>query len=216
MTHVAFALFCGWATVAIGLAQSPAEAAAQLARRISSQLQRRPTVSLEIKNLSSVAPADLSSFRNAIDQELRKAGLAMTVTQPDTLLRVTISESAQGLLLVAELLSDDKRTVIMQPWVSPPVAETKPRLRIVRKPIWDQPEPVLDLLLFNSESELLVLSPTAVTSFRMVDGKWVTTGVAALGLARPPARDPRGRIESAPGGLRVYLPGTTCSGALQP
>lgn len=140
----------------------------------------------------------------------------MTVTQPDTLLRVTISQSAQGLLLVAELLSDDKRTVILQPWISPPATGTKPRLRIVRKPVWDQPEPVLDLLLFNSESELLVLSPTAVTSFRMVDGKWVTTGVAALGLTRPPARDPRGRIETAPGGLRVYLPGTTCSGALQP
>ena len=29
-------------------------------------------------------------------------------------------------------------------------------------------------------------------------------------------RDPRGRLEIAAAALRVYLPGTTCSGVLQP
>jgi len=96
------------------------------------------------------------------------------------------------------------------------VTETKPRLRLLRKPVWEQPEPVMDLLLLNSDSELLVLSPGAVSSFRWTDGKWMLTGAAPLSLARLPARDPRGRIENAPGGFRVYLPGTTCSGVLQP
>jgi hypothetical protein len=216
MTRVAFALLFGWVTVAIGPAQSPQEAAAQLAARISSLLPRHPTVSLEFENLSSMTHGDLSTFGRALEEQLRRSGLPMTATQPEVRARVTISENDRGLLLVAEILTGDTRTVVMQPWIAPPLSETKPRVRILRRPLWDQPEPMLDLLLLNSESELVVLSPTAVSDFRLADGKWTQTGVAALSLARPPARDPRGRIESTPGGFRVYLPDTTCSGALQP
>ena len=216
MTRVAFALLSGWVTVAIGQAQSPPEAAAQLAARISSQLPRHPTVSLELQNLSSMTPADLSTFGRALEEDLRKSGLPMTATQPEVRARITISEDARGLLLVAEVLTGDNRTVIMQPWIAPPASEAKPRIRILRRPVWDQSEPMLDVLLLNSESELLVLGPTAVSGFRMADGKWMPTGVAALSVARPPARDPRGRIASTPGGFRVYLPDTTCSGTLQP
>jgi hypothetical protein len=216
MTHVAFALLFSWAAVAIGAAQTPAEAAAQLGARISSQLQRRPTVSLELQNLSAMTPADLSSFRNALNEELRKAGLAMTTTQPETRVHVTVSENTRGLLLVAEMLSGGNRSIIMQPWIAPPLRETKPRLKMSLKSIWTQPEPVLDLLLLNSESEMVVLSPTAVSSFQIMGGKWMPTGIAGLPLTRPPVRDPRGRIENAPGGFLVYLPGTTCRGALQP
>src|SRR5215472_7663774 len=216
MTHVAFALLFSWVAVAIGEAQTPAEAAAQLVARISSQLPRHPTVSRELQNLTAMTLADLSSFRSALDEELRKAGLPMAATQPETRLRITISENAQGLLLVAEILSGENRTVVMQPWISPPTSETKPRLRILRKPVWDQPEPVLDLLLLNSDSELLVLSPADVSSYRMTDGKWAQTGAAAIPLAKPPALDARGRIEIAAGGFRVHLPGTTCNGTFQP
>ena len=115
MTHVAFALLFSWAAVAIGEAQTPAEAAAQLVARISSQLPRHATVSRELQNLTAMTPTDLSNFRSALDEELRKAGLPMAATQPEIRLRITISENAQGLLLVAEMLSAENRTVVMQP-----------------------------------------------------------------------------------------------------
>jgi hypothetical protein len=216
MTRVAFALLFGWAIVAIGQAQSPSEAASQLAARISSQLPRRATVSLEVQTQVAMTPADLSTFRRALEEDLRNMGLPMTATQPETRVHITISENARGVLLVAEIIAGDQRTVVMQPWVAPPTSESKPRLRISRKPVWEQPEPVLDVLLLNSEADLLVLSSTTVASFRLDTGKWAQTGLATLSLARPPVRDPRGRIESAPGGFRVYLPGTTCSGTLPP
>jgi hypothetical protein len=140
----------------------------------------------------------------------------MTATQPEIRVRITISENARGSFLVAEMLSGENRLVIMQAWTAPPAAETKPRVKILLQPVWGQPEPVLDVLLLNSDSEMLVLSPAAVSSFRMTDGKWMLTGAVALSLGRLPARDPRGRIENGPGGFRVYLPGTTCSGVSQP
>jgi hypothetical protein len=216
MTRVAFALWFGWVIVATGQPLTPPEAAMQLAARISSQLPRPGTVSLEIRHETAAGPADLSSFRSALEEEMRKVGLPVTATQPETRVRVTISENVRGLLLVAEILSGENVTVVMQPWIAPPASETRPRVKISRRPIWDQPEPVLDFLLFNSEADLFVLSPTAISSFHKTDGKWVGTGVAALSLARPPARDPRGRIENTASGLRVYLPGTSCSGTLQP
>jgi len=216
MIRVAFALLFGWAIVATGQVQSPSEVASQLAARISSQLPRRATVSLEVQTQIAMTPADLSTFRRALEEDLRNLGLPMTATQSETRVRITISENARGVLLVAEIIAGDQRTVLMQSWVAQLTAEAKPRLRISRKPVWEQPEPVLDILLLNSDSDLLVLSSTTVASFRLDTGKWTQTGLAALSLARSPARDPRGRIESAPGGFRVYLPGTTCSGTLQP
>ena len=216
MARVVFALLFGWAIVAPLDAQPLGEAAAQLAARISSQLPRRATVSLDFQNLTAMTPADSSSFRGALEEELGKAGLQIMATPPETRVRVSISENTRGLLLVAELLSGENRTVVMLPWTAPPSAQTKPRLRILRKPVFDQSEPVLDLLLLNSDSDLLVLSPAAVSSFHMTDGKWAFIAAAPLSLARRPARDPRGRIENVPGGFRVYVPGTTCTGALQP
>jgi hypothetical protein len=216
MIRVAFALLFGWAIVATGQVQSPSEAASQLAARISSQLPRRATVSLEVQTQVAMTSADLSTFRRALEEDLRNMGLPMTATQPETRVRITISENTRGVLLVAEIIAGDQRTVVMQPWVAPPLTEAKPRLRISRKPVWEQPEPVLDILLLNSDSDLLVLSSTTVASYRLDNNKWTQTGLATLSLARPPARDPRGRIENASGGFRVYLPGTTCSGTLRP
>ena len=57
-------------------AQPMPEAAAQLAARISSLLPRRTTVSIELQNRTALPPAESSSFRAALEEELRKTGLA--------------------------------------------------------------------------------------------------------------------------------------------
>src|ERR1700674_1027331 len=147
MIRVAFALLFGWAIVATGQVQSPSEVASQLAARISSQLPRRATVSLEVQTQIALTPADLSTFRRALEEDLRNMGLPMTATQPETRVRITISENARGVLLVAEIIAGDQRTVIMQPWVAPPASDIKPRLTISRQPLWEQPEPLLAILL---------------------------------------------------------------------
>jgi hypothetical protein len=217
MLRVAFALLFGWIVLLPAQAQPMGEAAAQLASRISSLLQRRGTVSLEVQNLTQLAPAESSSFRTALEEELRKSGLEMAATaQPEFRLRVTLSENARGLLFVAEALAGENRQVTMLPWNMPPRAAAKPRIKITMQPIWEQAEPVLDLLLVDSGSTLLVLGPGKVSSYRMTNGKWTPAGAAPISLARPLPRDPRGRMASGETGLRVYLPDTTCSGTLQP
>jgi hypothetical protein len=219
MLRVGLALLFGTLAAARVGAQSMGEAAAQLAARISSQLQRHATVSLEIQNLTAVGPAELSSFRAALQEELRKLGLESTaVGQPEIRLRVTLSENVRGLLFVAEVTSGESRgenrQVAMLPWNRPPPTEGKPRVKITVQPMLEQSEAMLDLLLVDSQ--LLVLSPSKVSSYKLASGKWTPSAIAGVSWARPLARDQHGRMENGPGGFRVFVPGTSCNGTLEP
>ena len=195
-------------------AQSMTEAAAQLAARISSLLPRRATVSLEFQNLTALPPDESSSFRVALQQELRKVGMETTTAQPDTRLRVTISENVRGLLFVAVLTSGENRQVAMLPWNVPPPTERKPRVKISLQPTLEQPEAVLDMLLVDSG--LLVLTSSKVASYKMAGGKWTLAAIAGVSWVRPLPRDQRGRLEIGPAGFRVFVPGASCNGTLQP
>jgi hypothetical protein len=215
MLRVVFALLFGMAPVRVE-AQPMEEAAGQLAGRISSLLPRRATVSLEFQSLSSLPAAEWSSFRSAFEAELRKTGVEIATTRPDAQVRVATSENVRGLLWVAEVITGDTRQVAMLPWKAPGPSGGKPRMRLEIQPMWQQPEPVLDLLLVDGDSGLLALSPGKVVSYRRAGDQWTATATAALLPARPLPRDPRGRLESVAGGFRVYVPGSTCIGTLAP
>ncbi len=211
------------------VAQTPEQAmsqtAAQLAARTSSLLPRHATVSLELQNLAPIPSGDWSNFRSLLQDELRKAGVGTagpepTATPPEAAsparVRVTLSEDARGLLLVAEVFAGDNRQIAMVPWNLPPSAPAKPRISITKKLLWAQTEPILDILLLDSDSQMLILSTEEVASYRLMGDKWMPSGSASLVLPRPLPRDPRGRMAIAPEGFRAYLPGSTCTGTLQP
>ena len=221
MIRVAFALFFGLAAATAQPApQAPSqpmmEAAAQLASRTSSLLPRHPTVSIEQQNLSTLPEDEWSSFRSQFEAELRKAGVEISsATSAEPRIRITLSDNARGLLFVAEVVSPDNRQIAMLPWSKPPASDEKPRVSLTKKLLWMQPEPILDVLL-SDPNTMLVLSATKVASFRFAGGNWTPSASASLVLPRPIPRDPRGRIESTADGFRAYLPGATCTGAFQP
>jgi hypothetical protein len=227
MIRVTWGLFFCWVLLLPAQTADPttsatmSAAAAQLAARISSLLPRRATASLEFQTLTTLPAAEWSNFQSRLREELRKAasetvGRETAATPPEPRVRVTASEDARGLLFVAEVSADETRQVVMLEWSPPNSAEAKPRIRLIEKHLWAQGEPILDILLADSDSELLVLSTRQVASFRAMDGKWTPTAVASFVLPRPMPRDPRGRLEATALGFRAYLPAGTCDGALQP
>src|SRR5580698_940859 len=234
MIRVTFVLFFGWALLLEAQTpdktpeQSLAGIAAQLAARTSSLLPRRATVSLEWQNLSPLPPAEWSSFRSSLESELHKAGVqtvgvGTAATPPESgasatlpRLRVTASSDTRGLLFVAEVLIGDNRQVAILPWTLPSSAQAKPRVSITTKILWTQPEPILDLLLVDSGSQMLILSLNGVASYRSAGEKWTPSETASLLLPRPMPRDPRGRLESTAGGVEAFLPVATCAGAWNP
>lgn len=216
MLRAAFALSFGLLAVAGLKAQPAAQTATQLASRISSLLPHRTISSLDLVNRSALPPSEWSSFRSQLDAGLRKAGVNVGAPgSPEPPLRVTLTESARGMLLVAEIGSGDARQVAIIPW-NPPAAQDQPRIILTKQLLWMQPEPILDVLVLDSSSRMLVLSPNKITSYRLAGSAWMPNASASLVLPRPIPRDPRGRLEAAPGGFRAYLPGATCTGALQP
>jgi len=212
MLRVAFALSFWLAAAVCASAQPVPEIASQLASRIFSLLPHRTTVSLEFQTLTALPQATASSFRGALEEELRKAGLeVVAAAPPESRIRVTISENLRGLLLAAEAPG----AVALLPWNAPSSSESKPRLRMVKTPILEQTDPVLDFLLLDSGTSLLVLSPARVSSYRLADGKWTPTGSVQLGLTRPMTRDARGRMDASAGALHAYVSGSICTGTVQ-
>src|SRR5713101_8105691 len=187
MSRVVFALLFWPVLPCLAEAQSMQDAAAQLAARIFSLLQRRVTVSLDFQNLTPLPPPESSSFRNALERELRKAGLAVATTQPEVRLRVTVSENTRGLLFVSEVWNGDTRQVVIMPWTAPALVDEKRQLQLSRKLIWEQPEPILDFLMLDSGSQLLVLTTSKVSINRLAEGRWIPSSQAALALAKPVA-----------------------------
>src|SRR5260370_16575153 len=120
MSRVVFALLLWPLLPCVAEAQSMQDAAAQLAARISSLLQRRATVSLDFQNLTPLPPPESSSFRSGLERELRKAGLAVATTQPEVRLRVPISENTPGAFFLPELFTPPPRPLVIIP--SPPPA----------------------------------------------------------------------------------------------
>jgi len=193
------------------------DAAEQLASRTASLLPRHATVSLELQNLSPLRAGEWSNFRSLFEAELRKAGVEITGgTAVEPRVSITLSDSARGLLFVAEVNSGDKRQIAMLGWNPTASPEEKPRATLTKKFLWAQPEPILDVLLLNSNTQMLVLSASKVASFRLSGDMWTPSATASLVLPRPVPRDPRGRIEAVPEGFRVFIPGATCTGSIQP
>jgi hypothetical protein len=98
----------------------------------------------------------------------------------------------------------------------PPSTQSNPRVTIASTRVWSQADPILDILLANPDSEMLVLGLNSIADYRLTDGKWTPVSTASLVLPRPMPRDPRGRIEATPEGFRAYLPVATCDGAMEP
>ncbi len=201
--------------------QTMAQAAAQLAARISSLLPRRSIVSLETQNLTPLPSAEWLSFRKLLQDELRKAGfetagVERAATPPESRVRVTLSEHARGLLFVAEVFTQDNRQIAMLRSMPPSLIAARPRVAVTAKALWTQPEPILDVLLADSGSLMLVLGTNQVASYRLTGDKWTPSATASLVLPRPMPRDARGRLEATADGFRAYLPAATCQGTWLP
>jgi hypothetical protein len=181
-----------------------------------------------LQNLTQIPGVEWSSFRKLLQDELRKAGVetagvgtAGTPPEsgaPATLsrVRVTLSEDTRGLLSVAEVFSGDNRQIAMLRWNPPSSAQTKPRISITKKLFWTEAEPILDMLLVDSDSQMLILDADKIVSFRWMGKKWTPSATASLVLPRPLPRDPRGRLEATAGGFEAFLPVATCAGVWNP
>jgi len=180
-------------------AETAADAAHELARRISGGA--RNPASLSLRNLSDLGTAEVTEVRRVLESDLRvETGAADEI-------RVTISQNFAGYLLVAEMKRGEQRQVVMARW--PRAAglpkSGQPAVSVAKTPIATLPDPILDAVRIDSDWLLLQPGRVALAS--------------GAGAAFPPLvlpRDPRGRLVVQAGSYLAYLPGVICSGAVAP
>ena len=192
-------------------ADDVAGAVRELARKTVALAGRGEPVSISWRNLSSLASGDFNQVRMLFEGAVRDAGGRVSEIAPLVETRLTLSGNPSQCLLVEEARKGEDRQVWIASWkrtapAGPPAGST---LTLEKKLIWEQEEPILDVVMPGSG--LLVLSPSRVTLQR-------DTGTQSLPLSpmRPWPRDLRGHLRVSGGGFKVYLPGVACSGATDP
>jgi hypothetical protein len=215
----------GWVPVcrAAGDWDSPAT---DLARQIAT-LAGPGTVSLSIRNNSSISADDVPAIRRALLKGLSGLGVTVAGAESATMVRVTLSQTAQKGLWVAEVQQGSEVRVAMVT-----VANSVPAVRAQETPVLlrkalliVQTEPVLDaefVALAGDAADakhLVVLSPEQIAIYGNggSGGAWVKGQSFAIEHGRAYPRDVRGRVQAGAGGVggvfKTYLPGVVCSGS---
>jgi hypothetical protein len=183
-------------------------AARELARKTATFAGRGEPVTVSWRNLSGLSSAELAQARTAFEAALRDAGLRTADTAATVDAHLSLSENQSQYLIVEEARKGDERQVWIASWrrTAPAAA---PGVNLERKLLWEQPDPILDVL--PNGDELLILSPANIV-LRSERGQQ-TSPITPL---RPWPRDLRGRLRAVPTGFKVHLPGVSCTGAFDP
>jgi hypothetical protein len=217
--------FVVWSSEAQSAAQIPAEwnkALESLADKIAAAAKPAKTFSLSVKNISSLSGTNGASLREELVADLATRKFRITEKRPaDAQLQLTLSESADDYVWVAEIRRGDAREVVMISVARDVVEKPNsagPSISLQRKTIWEQGEKILDFGLVpeagtDGGSILVVLEPDKLSFYEYRSGEWQLTRGVAIGRARPVQRDARGRIDLPAG--RAEVPDAECSGNFQ-
>jgi len=187
-------------------AQTPDEAARELARNIQAVVGARQPALLTIRNLSGASAGEFARLSRVIESELRNQGDGARV-------EVTLCETPQSYLWVADIRRGEEQQVAMVPWpraTAAAVAISDGPIRLDKKLLWDQETQILDAALLDGG--LLVLDAAAISFYQIQDGRWQLRQLVSIPQTGPWPRDLRGMLEVAGQAFRAYLPGMFCRG----
>ncbi|MCL4403077.1 MAG: hypothetical protein M1436_10530, partial [Acidobacteria bacterium] len=198
-------------------AQSPSEAARDLARKVVAVLPRE-SVALTFRNSSSLETSRAAALGRELESELRALGAVLGQSGPE--LRVTLSESFRAYLLIAEVRRGEESVVLMADWprAGDAANDRPPVLTIEKKLLWRQAEPILDAVLLEGPGDplLFVLDPARIAVYVRQGAAWQPSQSFPITPAAAWPRDPRGRLFVQTGAFQGYLPGMVCRGVMKP
>jgi len=194
-------------------AESPwQQPAAGLASQIASILGHG-SARLMIRNLSSLSVDEIPAIRKLLEQDLRARGVVANSAPNDTIVRVTLSESARGFTWVAEVIQgeDTQIAVVRLPASESSETPAPAQFMLRREVLIAQKEPVLDVL--DLESAIILLAPAELDVETRSQTGWTKSQSTPIPARLPLARDPRGIILPAAqgAGFEAWLAGSRCT-----
>jgi hypothetical protein len=222
---LAFFAFTAWSSQAQSAAQIPPEwnkALDTLAEKIAATAKPARTFSLDVRNISSLNAGDVTGLRQTLVEDLTGLGFSMTQKLPgEAQLQLTLSESAEDYVWVAEIRHGEAREVVIVSAVRDLVEKAgarKASLTLQRKLVWEQDERILDFALVPDgnaagASILVVLQPDKIAFYDHRAEAWHLNREIAIPHARPVQRNVGGRIDPQAG--TATLVDGVCAGDFQ-
>ena len=220
-----FLVGSGWTVYASGQ-QAPerwAGESASLAKQIAALAGPGPAT-LNVQNASSIATDQVAVIRRLLESSLKASGVPVRAATEGaaipTAIRVTLSQTAQHGVWVAEVQQGAETKVAMLEVAlgSSAAVQSTSAMTLRKQLMYSGAERILDAQVFaaGGDTELVVLTPARIVTFRQSGGQWVPGPISAMEHALPFPRDVRGELAGADGGMTAYLPGVVCDGAMQP
>ncbi len=207
------------------MAQIPPEwgkVLSSFADKIAAGAKPAKTFSLDVRNISSLNDGEVDGVRQMLVADLSNIGFRITKKQPaDAQLQLTLSESADSYVWVAEIRRGETSDVVMvsaqRGAIKKPSAK-QPSLTLRRKLIWEQDARILDFgLLPDTAAEgasiLVILEPDKIAFYDYRSGEWQLNRGIDIAHERPVQRDVRGRVDLQAG--KAELPSSECAGNFQ-
>ncbi|MGP8245234.1 MAG: hypothetical protein ACLQVN_12040 [Bryobacteraceae bacterium] len=195
-------------------ADDVAGAARELAAKTALFAGAGATVSVSYRNLSSLGPAQLEQARAGYEAGLRQVGMRLG-DGGAVEAQISLSENGSQYLLIADLHKGDDRQVAMAAWKRGPGAKPAGSSAwIERKVVWEQEEQVLDAA-FPGDA-MVLLAPSGVSIYAKRGERWELRQVLRIPSPHQWPRDLRGHLGFQGASFRAFLPGLTCSGAMEP
>jgi hypothetical protein len=129
-------------------------------------------------------------------------------------LRVTCFDNLRERACAAEISGTARTTILVtrrhEPAAAPPVT----RLGLELRSLVSAGIPILDLA--RDDDDLLALMRGAIVRYRLRDEGWTEVDARAISSADPWPRDMRGRMRIAGSRFEAFVPGLSCTGAVDP
>jgi hypothetical protein len=156
-------------------------------------------------------PSDVNAAHAVLERELQGLGVTLAAqSEVGVEVVVTLSESLEDSVWVAEIRRTDGPQTVMEVRPKPPAMAAAPSLSIDKKPLLESDQQILDLAPMSRE--WLVLDSEGVSVYENAASGWQRKLAVRLPAPRPWPRDVRGRLMVQGDAYQAYLPGLTCHG----
>jgi len=180
-------------------------------------------IDLAVNNVSSLSPDEAATIGEQLRAELTKRHFRLAGAQPpDANLTVTISEGAEGYLIVAQVRRGSGESAEQVAMISlsraAKTAERAGGVSLEQIRVWDQPGVILDFALPSAAAgetaRMIVLEPGRLVFYSRQQDQWQIGQAVIIPPARPWLREARGHIDLSQGLAMgaAGIPGIDCKG----
>lgn len=173
-----------------------------LAEKIAARAGPRGTVSLEVRNLSSLSVAQTAAMKATLEAGLREHGATLVAAPPaDSEVRVTLAENVQGYVWVAEVRrgpATQVAMIVVGRAASEAAGSGASAIVLHKQLVLVQAAPVLDVKILDApwggSQWMAVLQPDKLSLYEKKGADWGFMQDYPLVSARPWPRDLRGKV----------------------